>query len=159
MQGKLPVTGEFPSQRASNGENASIWWRHHVILTAQYKIMFQIFLSYPMFHKKCRSLCPGFNILIQCRHIKTLRIFSIIHTLGTAWLTYELDVESILCSSAVVVVLYAPHPTVFTYLYNILTTILFSKSCFSYSSSPQNQGGKLTNISKLMQLKLFSISK
>ena len=25
-----PVTGEFPSQRASNAENVSIWWRHHV---------------------------------------------------------------------------------------------------------------------------------
>ena len=26
-----PVTGEFPAQRASNAENASIWWRHHVV--------------------------------------------------------------------------------------------------------------------------------
>ena len=25
-----PVTGEFPTQRASNAENVSIWWRHHV---------------------------------------------------------------------------------------------------------------------------------
>ena len=25
--GNLPVTGEFPAQRASNAENASIWWR------------------------------------------------------------------------------------------------------------------------------------
>ena len=23
------VTGEFPAKRASNGENISIWWRHH----------------------------------------------------------------------------------------------------------------------------------
>ena len=28
-QGNSPVTGEFPAQRASNAENASIWWRHH----------------------------------------------------------------------------------------------------------------------------------
>ena len=27
-----PVTGEFPSQRASNAENVSIWWRHHAKL-------------------------------------------------------------------------------------------------------------------------------
>ena len=27
--GKSPVTGEFPSQRASNAEKASMWWRHH----------------------------------------------------------------------------------------------------------------------------------
>ena len=25
-----PVTVEFPAQRASNAENVSIWWRHHV---------------------------------------------------------------------------------------------------------------------------------
>ena len=29
--GHSPVTGEFPAQRASNAENVSIWWRHHVI--------------------------------------------------------------------------------------------------------------------------------
>ena len=29
-EGNSPVTGEFPSQRASSAENASIWWRHHV---------------------------------------------------------------------------------------------------------------------------------
>ena len=28
-EGKSPVTGEFPAQRASIAENASIWWRHH----------------------------------------------------------------------------------------------------------------------------------
>ena len=26
-----PVTGEFPAQRASNEENVSLWWRHHVL--------------------------------------------------------------------------------------------------------------------------------
>ena len=28
--GNSPVTGKFPAQRASNAENNSIWWRHHV---------------------------------------------------------------------------------------------------------------------------------
>ena len=28
--GNLPVTGEFPAQMASNPENVSSWWRHHV---------------------------------------------------------------------------------------------------------------------------------
>ena len=27
--GNSPVTGGFPSQRASDAENVSIWWRHH----------------------------------------------------------------------------------------------------------------------------------
>ena len=30
-EGNSPVTGEFPAQRASNAENASIWWRHNGI--------------------------------------------------------------------------------------------------------------------------------
>ena len=30
--GNSPVTGEFPAQRASNAENVSIWWRHHVFI-------------------------------------------------------------------------------------------------------------------------------
>ena len=28
-EGNSPVTGKFPSHRASNAENCSIWWRHH----------------------------------------------------------------------------------------------------------------------------------
>ena len=28
--GNSPLTGEFPAQMASNAENVSIWWRHHV---------------------------------------------------------------------------------------------------------------------------------
>ena len=28
-EGNPPVAGGFPSQRASNAENVSIWWRHH----------------------------------------------------------------------------------------------------------------------------------
>ena len=30
-EGYPPVTGEFPSQRARNTENVSIWWRHHIM--------------------------------------------------------------------------------------------------------------------------------
>ena len=29
--GKSPATSEFPAQRASNAENVSFWWRHHVV--------------------------------------------------------------------------------------------------------------------------------
>ena len=32
-EGNPPVTGGFPSQRASKAENVSIWWRHHELLT------------------------------------------------------------------------------------------------------------------------------
>ena len=30
-EGNSPVTGEFPTQRASYAENVFIWWRHHNI--------------------------------------------------------------------------------------------------------------------------------
>ena len=30
-EGNSLVTGGFPAQRASNAENVSIWWRHHVV--------------------------------------------------------------------------------------------------------------------------------
>ena len=36
--GNSPVTGEFPAQRASNAENVSIWWRHHVTLKDRDKL-------------------------------------------------------------------------------------------------------------------------
>ena len=29
-EGNSPMTGEFPAQMASNADNVSIWWRHHV---------------------------------------------------------------------------------------------------------------------------------
>ena len=32
-EGNSPVTGEFPTQRASNTEIVSIWWRHHGIVS------------------------------------------------------------------------------------------------------------------------------
>ena len=34
-EGNSPVTGEFPAQMASNAENVSIWWRHHVLTFAR----------------------------------------------------------------------------------------------------------------------------
>ena len=30
--GNSPVTSEFPAQRASDAENVSIWWRHHILM-------------------------------------------------------------------------------------------------------------------------------
>ena len=33
--GNSPETGEFPAQMASNAENVSIWWRHHVMYCNQ----------------------------------------------------------------------------------------------------------------------------
>ena len=36
--GNSPGIGKFPAQMASNSENVSIWWRHHVHLNAHWQI-------------------------------------------------------------------------------------------------------------------------
>ena len=51
-EGNSPVTGEFPTQRASNAENVSISWRHH------------IFFSH---HCPCR--CPLITYLSAKSHV------------------------------------------------------------------------------------------
>ena len=37
--GNSPVTGESAAQKATNAENVSIWWHHHVILRHQATMM------------------------------------------------------------------------------------------------------------------------
>ena len=52
--GNSPVTGEFPTQRASNAENVSIWWRHHVMESTIGR------LSVPSLPSTLATdLCPG----------------------------------------------------------------------------------------------------
>ena len=38
--GNSPVTGEVPAQRASDAENVSIWWRHHVYKAFNKRVFF-----------------------------------------------------------------------------------------------------------------------
>ena len=38
-EGNPPGTGEFPAQMASNAENVSIWWRHHVFIVFHQLVM------------------------------------------------------------------------------------------------------------------------
>ena len=44
--GNSPVTGEFLTQMASNAENVSIWWRHHILNPCQHGIVHRIVLIY-----------------------------------------------------------------------------------------------------------------
>ena len=46
-EGNSPMTGQFPTQRASDAENVSIWWRHHSIAA------FALFSSCPS--KTCKG--------------------------------------------------------------------------------------------------------
>ena len=52
-EGNSPVTGEFPSQRDSNAENVSIWWRYHE--THQWLVVEYICISEPDYHSLMRS--------------------------------------------------------------------------------------------------------
>ena len=46
--GNSPVTGEFPSQRASNVENVSIWWLHHATVPCKPKwILLAVSVVFP----------------------------------------------------------------------------------------------------------------
>ena len=44
-EGNAPVDSGFPSRRASNAENVSIWWRHHV------------YTMHPVFHAHGSHFC------------------------------------------------------------------------------------------------------
>ena len=51
--GNSPVTGEFPEQRASNAENVSIWWRHHVLcsyIVISQSLLVGFFPDIPLFN-------------------------------------------------------------------------------------------------------------
>ena len=66
--GNSPETGEFPAQWASNAENFSFWWRHHV---------FSFFISMHVFHATLfvtrNALWFELNsIKLQCSTIQSL---------------------------------------------------------------------------------------
>ena len=43
-----PGTGEFPAQMASNAENVSIWWRHHVVPYVDFTFYFYLVILCPI---------------------------------------------------------------------------------------------------------------
>ena len=49
--GNSPVTGEFLAQMASNAENVSIWWRHHIVLP----VVNKIFIDFHVYWNWCRK--------------------------------------------------------------------------------------------------------
>ena len=49
-EGNPPVTGEFPAQMASNAENISTWWRHHVPNRTLWENVYQINNSHCNIH-------------------------------------------------------------------------------------------------------------
>ena len=65
--GKSPGTGEFPTQMASNAENVSIWWRHHVFTKKTPSC------GYKNPHHKPKTIWrPSFATSMSTRHLSCL---------------------------------------------------------------------------------------
>ena len=52
--GNSPMTGEFPAQMASNGENVSIWWRHHVFSVPFVRVYIKTLPTYRLLRLQCK---------------------------------------------------------------------------------------------------------
>ena len=80
-----PVTGEFPSQRVSNAENVSIWWRHRV--NAWKAVTSTASLTYPvtvwLFGQSCFWWTAA-RILLRTANCKSTRakVFTINNSRG-----------------------------------------------------------------------------
>ena len=67
-EGNPPVTGGFPSQKASNSENISIWWRHYEVIVRRAGLLwsqqdFEWRWSVPLF--KCLTVLEFSFILFD----------------------------------------------------------------------------------------------
>ena len=81
--GNSPGTGEFPTQMASNAENVSIWWRHHVLPVTTQIARF----VWPTWGPpgSCRpqvgpmlapwTLLSGYHDVIPCAHLRNVGHF------------------------------------------------------------------------------------
>ena len=63
-EGNSPVTGEFPTQRASNAKNASIWWRHHAHWNNKIVRKRMRFFE----DKLCLKMCLSLQLLVTSNH-------------------------------------------------------------------------------------------
>ena len=70
-EGNSPVTGEFPAQRATNTENVSIWWRHHVICALCRWVRWSAMLLL------CAQIISRWHIMQWCRNITSQRSYQI----------------------------------------------------------------------------------
>ena len=70
VTGLCEVTDEFPVQKASNTENVSIWWRHHVYFVPE----LQFSVSLMQFHEQCHPAITTDTNIRPCKqmtcHIK-----------------------------------------------------------------------------------------
>ena len=96
-EGNSPVTSEFPAQRASNAENVSIWWRHHVYIPDICTIYSNLLHTHSIdqFRKSHNALFPHptmFHSEQKCAHFSSEWCI-VGNGTGTFW---DLLIESII---------------------------------------------------------------
>ena len=86
--GNSSGTGEFPAQMASNSENVSIWWRHHV---SQVFVGIIIYINYLLLVDCCVLLCTVLCVfrMPDCWHLthgsmETQNLFTSDREVGSA---------------------------------------------------------------------------
>ena len=67
-RGNSPVSGEFPSQRANNAENATIWWRHHD-LSCMRESMETVWTCVRLVPISMCSWCTGYFALLVVNYV------------------------------------------------------------------------------------------
>ena len=87
--GNSPVSGEFPTQMASNVQNVSIWWRHHVGYTLFLAKRRQVLHGSYRIHMYC-GRCEDKNLKVVWK-IPSLsaKVFKISCTNESFWLCYQ----------------------------------------------------------------------
>ena len=91
-EGNSPVTGEFPVQKGRNGENVSIWWRHHENDSFAAAIEYMGFINITVFFT-----CSSFLMVIQHNSFYTANLYQQRLTGIRAWMSvytrqFHLDV-------------------------------------------------------------------
>ena len=73
-EGNSPVTSEFPAQRASNAENAHIFWRHHDLRRSQwrkFRLTDDIFNEWSFFAYSARGKSSSQPVITHMRVTRT----------------------------------------------------------------------------------------
>ena len=89
LQGNPSVTGGFPSQRVSNAENVSIWWRHHdsgpstnnlpLIFGACQQGLIGRLLDNPQCKEQCVMIIDFFRFWKYVIYLSFLKSYSLCH--------------------------------------------------------------------------------
>ena len=70
-EGNSRLTGEFPTQRASNAENVSIWWRYHLMREAFFGTWVGLLYWDPFIIVKSQQLSSRFHLRIPDLQVVT----------------------------------------------------------------------------------------